>query len=154
VRRAARGAARRAQSRPAARPGRRLTRRNRRLSTRQGHVLGIGTIWSRRGCMSGCTPSTPSSWNYYKCTAARREWTALGCSGDLPIETAMGSGSGCRCGRARGGGRGAAGRRRGCGRKRAQGPGVTKTDARTLALPTLPLRPAATGARPRSGPSS
>jgi hypothetical protein len=60
-----------------------------------GHVLGIGSIWEDRGCMSGCAAGSGSP-NFYLCKAARREYAATpGCKGDLPIETIMGAGSGC-----------------------------------------------------------
>jgi hypothetical protein len=61
-----------------------------------GHVLGLGTMWQRRGCVVNCYPGSNSP-SFYRCAAARREYARTpGCKGDLPVETRMGPGSGCR----------------------------------------------------------
>jgi len=66
------------------------------LKRTQGHVLGIGTLWEDRGCITGCSVSSPALNVYYQCTNARREYQSMpGCTGELPIETAAGQGSGC-----------------------------------------------------------
>jgi hypothetical protein len=49
-------------------------------------VLGIGTLWSWRGCSVGCVVGSFVA-NAYACAAAKREWAALTCLGDLLIET-------------------------------------------------------------------
>jgi hypothetical protein len=77
------------------------------IAAPQGHVLGIGTIWKKRGCESGCVVGSGAA-NRYRCTAAQREWTALGCAGNLPIETSTNE-AGSDCGWAAGLGRAAAG---------------------------------------------
>lgn len=59
-----------------------------------GHVLGIGTLWPRFGCVDACTAGSGASVSYL-CPAAQREYKKIGCSGALPIETEMGQGSGC-----------------------------------------------------------
>jgi hypothetical protein len=35
-----------------------------RLAPDQGHVLGIGTIWKLRNCMTGCVPGSSAINNY------------------------------------------------------------------------------------------
>ncbi len=58
-----------------------------------GHVLGIGTLWSRFGLVnysSGC-PSNPR----YSGPSAWSEWNALGGSGDIPVEQDGGGGTAC-----------------------------------------------------------
>ena len=58
-----------------------------------GHVLGIGTLWTRFGLTnysSGC-PSAP----IYTGATARSDWTALGGCGVVPVETGGGGGTAC-----------------------------------------------------------
>lgn len=58
-----------------------------------GHVLGLGTLWTRFGLTnysSGC-PATPR----YTGASARSEWSALGGSGDVPVENGGGGGTAC-----------------------------------------------------------
>jgi hypothetical protein len=61
-----------------------------------GHVLGIGTIWDDKGCMASCKSGVANNYVKAKCPAAPREYAALGCGDQLPIETSTGSpGSDC-----------------------------------------------------------
>lgn len=59
-----------------------------------GHAIGMGTVDDKINCVVGCTPGSNTP-NYWKCKNAQAAYAAAGCSGQLPIETAMGSGSGC-----------------------------------------------------------
>ncbi|KAI8463329.1 MAG: hypothetical protein J3K34DRAFT_462472 [Monoraphidium minutum] len=60
-----------------------------------GHALGLGTIDQFIGCIPAtCTPGSNAQ-VFWQCTNANREYAAIGCSGRVPIETAMGEGSGC-----------------------------------------------------------
>lgn len=59
-----------------------------------GHTLGFGSMWDKKGCVADCVPGSGVP-NYYKCAAAQREYTEIGCTGSLPVETTAGSGSAC-----------------------------------------------------------
>ena len=53
-----------------------------------GHVLGIGTFWSHNKAHSGDITD-----DKYTGVNALKQWRALGCSGDLPVETDGGLGT-------------------------------------------------------------
>lgn len=61
-----------------------------------GHVLGLGTLWAGKGCVAAdCWAGAGSgAVHNYKCKAARREYAALGCGSELPLETDK-AGSSC-----------------------------------------------------------
>jgi hypothetical protein len=59
-------------------------------------VLGVGTLWGLRGCISSVCPSNGDATDplfLYQCAAANREYSALSCGTAVPIETEMGAGS-------------------------------------------------------------
>ncbi len=60
-----------------------------------GHVLGIGTLWTRFSLVNYTSTSCPTTPRYTG-ASARSEWNALGGTGDIPVED--GGGSGTRCG--------------------------------------------------------
>lgn len=59
-----------------------------------GHVLGIGTLWSRQSLVNYTGRNCPSV-PRYSGTNARREWQALGGSGNVPVEESGGGGTAC-----------------------------------------------------------
>ena len=59
------------------------------ITHEMGHVLGIGTLWSRLGLLSGAGTDDP----VFTGTGAVAEWTALGGSGGVPVENTGGPGT-------------------------------------------------------------
>ncbi|MFC5947826.1 leishmanolysin-related zinc metalloendopeptidase [Pseudonocardia lutea] len=59
------------------------------ITHEMGHVLGIGTLWSRLGLLSGSGTDDP----VFTGTGAVAEWAALGGSGAVPVENTGGPGT-------------------------------------------------------------
>ncbi len=62
-----------------------------------GHVLGIGTLWERKGLVKLANPSRPISEcdtnPQYVGAKGKLEWEKLGRSGDVPLEKGYGTGT-------------------------------------------------------------
>jgi hypothetical protein len=54
-----------------------------------GHTLGIGTIWSLKGLLTGANTNNPR----FTGANARREWRTLGGTGSVPVENTGGPGT-------------------------------------------------------------
>jgi hypothetical protein len=59
------------------------------ITHEMGHVLGIGTLWSRLGLLSGAGTDDPT----FTGTGAVGAWTELGGSGGVPVENTGGPGT-------------------------------------------------------------
>jgi hypothetical protein len=59
------------------------------ITHEMGHVLGIGTLWSRLGLLSGAGTNDP----VFTGTGAVAEWAALDGSGAVPVENTGGPGT-------------------------------------------------------------
>jgi hypothetical protein len=57
-----------------------------------GHVLGIGTLWSTLGFITGNTTSGCDT-TFYTGTNGLAEWTTYGGAGNIPLETTGGTGT-------------------------------------------------------------
>lgn len=54
-----------------------------------GHILGVGTIWSNKGVLSGAATSDPT----FTGTAANGIWSEFGGTGSVPVENSGGAGT-------------------------------------------------------------
>jgi hypothetical protein len=62
------------------------------------HALGYGSVWDNTANGIGCVPNCVAGSNittYYTCAHAQAQYTAIGCPGQLQVETLMARGSGC-----------------------------------------------------------